>query len=157
MLLSCGVLKERRVRAFLFLADRIVGAKTVEARKSVTIFGVNAQLREVTAKGGKHEIWEVADDKSEISGSIAVRRLWPQVTETPTRSGLNSESVLLSHITRCPEVGWLQDWLILCGSMTLSRNQMYLSFCSAIPGSSPSISGLCPHGHKMAARVPDIS
>lgn len=62
MLLSCRVLKERWVRAFL--ADRIVGAKTVESRKSVTTFGGNAQLREVTAKGGKHEIWEVADDKS---------------------------------------------------------------------------------------------
>lgn len=54
-------------------------------------------------------------------------------------------------------MGWLQGWLILCGSVTLSRTQIYPSFCSAIPSELTSISAVGPHGHKMGARVPHIT
>lgn len=81
----------------------------------------------MTAKGGEHESWEVADDEAITSSSIAVRMLWPPVTETPTRSGLNNGSVLLSCVARCPELERLQGWLILHGSMTSSMTQISLS------------------------------
>lgn len=41
--------------------------------------------------------------------------------------------------------------------MASSRTQMFLSFCSAVPSGFTSISGLCLHGQKMAARFPDIT
>lgn len=95
----------------------------------------------------------MADDEAEMLCPVAVRMLWPQVMETPTRSGLYNESILLPSIASCPEVGWLQGWLILHGSMTLSRTQISL-LCHLLWVDFHL--RLCPHGHKMVARVPDI-
>lgn len=119
------------------------------------MFGDSEHLREVTAKGGEHESQELADDEAEMLSPVAIRMLWPQVTETPNRSGLNNEPVLLPHITRCPEVRQLQGWFNSAWLDDIVR-ESDLSSCSAISREWTSISGLRPHGHKMATRVPDI-
>lgn len=122
-------------------------------RKECGLFGDSKQLREVTANGGEHESQEVA----KMSGSTAVQMLLASSNRNPNQKSLNNEPILLAHTTRYPEMGWLQGWLILCGSVTLSRTQIYPSFCSAIPSELTSISAVGPHGHKMGARVPHIT